>query len=125
MALRHIRAGNSFGTLPWGRPLPLRPPVRYLLDKLFRAPDRPAGPARGGVLNLIAAVLPLFPSLGSVPQLGAQAVRAVLQAPAGQLLWRRLDALFQLRGSRRLLFDFVDSTSPPACGAGGPTGRPP
>lgn len=59
-----------------------------LLDKLFRPPDCPAGPARGGVLNLVAAVLPLLAPLGSVPQLGAQTFCAVLQAPAGQLLWR-------------------------------------
>ena len=90
----------------------LRPLGSPLFDELFRTPDRPAGPARGGVLNLVAAVLPLFPFLGRIPQLGAQAVRAVLQALAGQLLGRGRDPLFQLRDRRRLLFDFVDGPSP-------------
>lgn len=90
MTLWHIRTGDRFcpRTLPQNRGMSLRPPVRYLLDKLFRAPDRPAGSARGGVLNLIAAVLPLLTPLGGVPQLGAQTFSAVLQSPAGQLLWR-------------------------------------
>lgn len=96
LALRHIQAGDRFcpRALPQGRVLSLRPLGPPLFDELFCTPDRLPGPARGGVLNLIAAVLPLLAPLGRIPQLGAQAVRAVLQAPAGQLLGGGCDALF-------------------------------
>ena len=54
-----------------------------------------------------------------IPELEAQALRAVLQPPADQLLGGGLDLLFHDLGADVFLFDLLDALSPPH-GAGTP-----
>ena len=63
----------------------------FLLQKRFHPTPRLIGPAGGGVLDPVAAVVAGLPTLGSLPELAPQAFRTVIQPTADKLLRRSLD----------------------------------
>ena len=76
----------------------------------------------GGVPDLVAAIAVCLALLGGIPELEAQALRAVLQPTADQLLGGGLDLLFHGLGAGVFFFDLLDALSPPH--GGGTPERP-
>ena len=62
----------------------------FLLQKSLYAAPYLIGPAGGGVLDPIAAVVVCLPSLGCLPELASQALRSVIQSTANKLFRRSL-----------------------------------
>lgn len=78
-------------------------------DTAFHLPGAPSG----GILDLIPAVPVLLATLGGVPELEAQSLRAILQSPVDELLGGRFDFLIQALSACMLLLDLLDALSPP------------
>ena len=96
--------------------LPLRPPVSaapFLLQQLFNPSRCLTASSPGGVLDLIAAVLAGLPPLGSFPKLAPKALRSIVQPTAQKLLGGGCRPLLQTFFAWLLLFDFIDSITPP------------
>ena len=106
-SLREIDAGNRFR---------FRPPVpaaSLLLQQLFHAAFRPTGPAPGGVLELVVAVIIPLPPLAGVTELATEALRPIVQPTAQKLLGSGRRPLLQTLFAGFLLFYLVDLFSPP------------
>lgn len=87
--------------------------ILFLFQQKLHAAGSPADALPGGVLDLIAAVAILLPSLACVTELAAETFRSIIQAPAQELFWGGSGLFLQALLSRRFLFDFSDAVSPP------------
>lgn len=71
----------------------------------------------GGILDPVAAIIIRLTVLGSIPELAAQALRAVIQPTPNKFLGCGFDLFFQTFLCCAFFLDFLDDLSPPTKGA--------
>lgn len=85
----------------------------HLFQQFFCSTFCPATPAPSGVLDLVAAIIVPLASLAGITELATESLRSIIQPTAQKLLGGGRRPLLQTFFAWLLLFDFIDSITPP------------